>query len=90
MPSKASILTLPHEVLERTFSLLPFYDVVWHTKDNGAPRTLPQIQVLRSVSRKFRYVANLLPFWLAEDLNFRKFFSTVWKTGSFSHFKGFV
>src|SRR5262249_41690164 len=61
-----SILNLPTEILRKIFSFL----VRVPPPNSKATLPCPQIFTIRSVCRKFRMVANELPFWCAGNVHF--------------------
>ena len=71
----SNTLPLPNEILRIVFSLLPHTERVYFKHDEGDYHGLPQILVLRTVSRQFRIVANEDGFWEAGDTDFASLLS---------------
>ena len=69
-PEASFIFTLPNETLLHICSFLSPYDRVRFRADDGVEHNLPQILILRSISRRFRETSYRLSFWYQDDADF--------------------
>jgi hypothetical protein len=69
-PEAPLIFTLPNETLLHICSFLSPYDRVRFRADDGVEHNLPQILILRSISRRFRETSYRLSFWYQDDTDF--------------------
>jgi hypothetical protein len=65
-----SIESLPNEILERVFSLIPLDEPVEYHTTNGDRRLLSQVVALMHTSPTFRFVTMSSKFWLHYDFDF--------------------
>lgn len=64
------IFTLPNETLLNICSFLSPYDRVRFRANDDVEHNLPQILILRSISRRFRVISYYLFFWYEDDADF--------------------
>lgn len=69
-PQIPFIFTLPNETLLHICSLLSPYDRVRFRANDDVEHNLPQILILRSISRRFREISYYLRFWYEDDADF--------------------